>query len=76
MKTLLIHEGHQPPAALRSIVEAGSTEVTEMKRDDVPASVEADRVVVWNGRELRFEDRRLRWPEDEDELKVLLQTGG
>jgi hypothetical protein len=76
MKTLLIRGAHEPPHALRDIIEGGSTEVAEVARADQTASRDADRIVEWNGRELVFEDRRLRWPEDEDELRLLFQTGG
>jgi hypothetical protein len=80
MKTLLIRGSHVPPDGLRRIVEGGSTEVAEVARRDT-ALEEApggdfDRVVEWNGRELLLEDRRLRWPEDEDELRMLFETGG
>jgi hypothetical protein len=76
MKTLLIRDGNEPPGELRDLVQAGSTEYDEINRADVPPSIRADRVVVWNGREVTLDDRRLRWPEDEDELRVLFQTGG
>ena len=76
MKTLLIRGTHEPPGELREIVEGGSTELTEVARADEAAARDADRVVEWNGRELVLEDRRLRWPEDEDELRLLFQTGG
>jgi hypothetical protein len=76
MKTLLIRGSHPPPPEVREIVEGGSTEVAEVARADDASAHDADRVVEWNGRELLFEDRRLRWPEDEDELRLLFQTGG
>ena len=76
MKTLLIRSGGPPPRALRDIVSGGSTELTEVTSADAGRRVAADRVVEWNGRELLFEDRRLRWPEDEDELRMLFETGG
>ena len=76
MKTLLIRGSHRPPEGLRQIVEGGSTEVAEVARADVAKVRDADRIVEWNGRELVFEDRRLRWPEDEDELRMLFETGG
>jgi hypothetical protein len=76
MKTLLIRGTHEPPGELRDIVVRGSTEVAEVARaDDAPAR-DVDRVVEWTGRELVVDDRRLRWPEDEDELRLLFQTGG
>ena len=76
MKTLLIRGAHEPPQELRDIVNGGSTEVAEVARADEARGQNADRVVEWNGRELVFEDRRLRWPEDEDELRMLFETGG
>ena len=76
MRTLLIRGSHQPPADLRALVEDGSTEVVEVAAADETACRNADRVVEWNGRELLFENRRLRWPEDVDELRMLFQTGG
>lgn len=76
MKTVLIRGTHEPPGELREIVEGGSTEVAEVARADDARGFEADRVVEWNGSEVVFENRRLRWPEDEDELRLLFQTGG
>lgn len=75
MKTLLIRGTHEPPGELRQIVESGSTEVAEVARAE-EAPRDADRIVEWNGRELVMDDRRLRWPEDEDELRLLFQTTG
>jgi hypothetical protein len=76
MKTVLIRGTAAPPRELREIVEGGSTELAEvMGRDEIRAR-DADRVVEWNGRALRVGDRWLQWPEDEDELKMLFQTGG
>jgi hypothetical protein len=76
MKTLLVRGTHEPPGGLREIVEGGSTEFVEVVRAEDAMTRDADRVIEWNGRELVFEDRRLRWPEDEDELRLLFQTGG
>ena len=76
MKTLLIRAGTAPPPALRRIVEAGSTEVAEVASRSDARAQSADRLVEWTGRDLIVDDRRLRWPEDEDELKMLFQTGG
>ena len=76
MKTLLIRGTHEPPGELREIVKGGSTELAEVARADEAAMRDVDRIVEWNGRELVMEDRRLRWPEDEDELRLLFQTGG
>jgi len=77
MRTVLIRGGDEPPPELRHIVATGSTEVLEVPDDDDGrATQDADRVVTWNGRDVIVEDRRLRWPEDEDELRMLFQTGG
>ena len=76
MKTLLVRGDSDPPRELCDIVSAGSTEVDEIRSGkDVPQHG-ADRVVIWNGRDVIVDDRALRWPEDRDELKLLLQTGG
>jgi hypothetical protein len=76
MKTVLIRGTHEPPAGLRDILDGGSTELSEVARAEEARGQDADRIVEWNGRELVFEDRRLRWPEDEDELRMLFETGG
>ena len=76
MKTLLIRGDEEPPRALRDIVNAGSTEVSEVREADRMATDHADRVVIWNGRHLEVDNRRLRWPEDEDELRLYFQSAG
>jgi hypothetical protein len=76
MKTLLIRGNDEPPDELRAIIEAGSTELEERTEMSPAARDGADRVVVWNGRQLMLDDRRLRWPEDRDELRLLFQTAG
>jgi len=76
MKTLLIRGSLEPPHEVREIVERGSTEVAEVARAGDDIRRDADRVVEWNGREVIFDNRRLRWPEDEDELRMLFDTGG
>jgi hypothetical protein len=73
MRTVLIRGGDEPPSELRHIVETGSTEVLEVADDDGRATRDADRIVIWNGHDVIVEDRRLRWPEDEDELRLLFQ---
>jgi hypothetical protein len=75
MKTLLIRGTEPPPAAVREIINAGSTEVTEVNEGN-EATGFADRVVEWTGRELLIGDRCLRWPDDEDELRMYFETGG
>jgi hypothetical protein len=85
MKTLLIRgdRGGIPPK-VREIVRAGSTELKEIRIDEErdSSTLEADRVVLWNGGEieLRLDDRstllRLRWPEEEEKLRMFFQTGG
>ena len=76
MKTLLIHGAEPPPRELREIIDAGSTEVLQVREGETAASGHADRVAEWTGQELLVGDRLLRWPEDEDELRMLFQTGG
>ena len=76
MRTVLIRGGDEPPSELRRIVETGSTELLEVSGDDGRATQDADRVVIWNGHDVIVADRRLRWPEDEEELRMLFQTGG
>ena len=72
MRTVLIRGGDEPPLELCHIVGAGSNEVLEVSGDDHRATQDADRVVIWNGQDVIVEDRRLRWPEDEDELRKAL----
>ncbi len=76
MKTLLIRDGVEPPRELSDLVRAGSTEMAEMDRRDMPPVIAADRLVVWDGRHVTVGDRTMCWPEDEDELRLLFQTGG
>ena len=76
MKTLLVRGSHAVPGELRQIIEGGSTELTEVARADDARGRDIDRVVEWNGREIALDERRLQWPEDEDELRMLFQTGG
>lgn len=76
MKTLLIRGSYEPPQEVREIVERGSTEVAEVAGAGDEIRRDADRVVEWNGHEVLFENRRLRWPDDEDELRMLFDTGG
>ena len=84
MKTLLIRgEGGIPPK-VRDIVRAGSTELKEIRIDEErdSSTLEADRVVLWNGGEieLRLDETgtvmRLRWPDEEEKLRMFFQTGG
>ena len=86
MKTLLVRGQGTVPAQVREIVRAGSTEVKEVRADEErdASTLEADRVLVWNEGEIELRsasDRRegvarLRWPEDEDKLRMFFQTGG
>lgn len=76
MKTLLIRDEGEPPAEVREIVRGGSTEVTEVRRADARRVLDFDRVVEWTGREVLLEDRKLKWPEDADEMRLLFETGG
>jgi hypothetical protein len=75
MKTLLIRGVEPPPTAVREIINAGSTEVTEVN-EGTEAAGYVDRIVEWTGRELLIGDRRLRWPDDENELRMYFETGG
>jgi hypothetical protein len=75
MRTLLIHDD-APPHELRELVRAGSTEVREARRPDPAALRDVDRVVIWRDNAVTVDDRRLRWPEDRDELVMLFETGG
>ena len=76
MKTILVRGDSEPPRELREIVHNGSTEVDEVRGGAEPWQQGADRVVIWNGTNVIVDDRRLRWPEDVDELRVLLNTAG
>jgi hypothetical protein len=77
MKTLLVRGDDEPPPELRAIVHNGSTEVDEIRGGyEAWQRQTADRVVIWNGRDVIVDGRGLRWPDDLDELKLLLETGG
>jgi hypothetical protein len=83
MKTLLISGKGEPPEELRDIVRAGSTEMREMDELQPAAAAAADRVVIWRGGEVEVRgggDARgaaadcLKWPQDEDKLRLFFQT--
>ena len=86
MKTLLIRANGLVPPQVREIVRAGSTEVKEVRADEErdATTLEADRILVWDQGEMELRsghDRRdtsakLRWPQDEDKLRMFFQTGG
>jgi hypothetical protein len=77
MHTLLIVDPNSPvPMALRHIIEAGSTSVEEVPAGQGSELRRADRILIWDGGVLLFGERSLRWPGDEDEIRLLLQTGG
>jgi hypothetical protein len=86
MKTLLIRGDAPVPPEVREIVRAGSTEMKEIRADEERdvTTLEADRVVLWDGSRLEVLDgdpsagerAMLRWPEDEDKLRMFFQTGG
>ena len=76
MKILLIRDADEPPREVCDLLRAGSTQMDEMRRSDLPPVITADRIVVWDGRHVVVDDRPLRWPEDEDELRMFFQTGG
>ena len=75
MRILLVEAAGRPPETLREIVKSGSTELQETAT--LPRHVEdADRVVIWNGDHVMVDSTRLRWPDDEDELRLLFQSAG
>jgi hypothetical protein len=85
MKTLLIGSEGGPPSKVRDIVRAGSTEVVEMERLEASAAAGADRVVIWREGEVEVRGGAdvqgtaascLRWPQDEDKLRLFFQTAG
>ena len=86
MKTLLVRGQGAVPPQLKDIVRGGSTEVKEIRADEERdvTTLEADRVVVWDdgnvelrpGSGRREDGIRLKWPKDEDKLRMFFQTGG
>jgi hypothetical protein len=85
MKTLLIRGEGEPPAKVRDIVRAGSTEVRETDELKAAAASDADKVVIWRGGEMEVcgpgdagtaAADHLKWPEDEDKLRMYFETGG
>jgi hypothetical protein len=86
MKTLLVRGQGTVPPQVREIVRAGSTEMKEVRADEErdASTLEADRVLVWNEGEIELRSgsdgregvARLRWPQDEDKLRMFFQTGG
>jgi hypothetical protein len=86
MKTMLIRGDSPVPPRIREIVRAGSTEMKEVRADEErdATTLEADRVVIWDRGEIEIRsahDRReaatkLRWPQDEDKLRMFFQTAG
>ena len=86
MKTLLVRADGTVPPKVRDIVRAGSTELKEVRADEErdATTLEADRVVVWNSGEIELrsaarrneQPMRLRWPQDEDKLRLFFQTIG
>jgi hypothetical protein len=83
MKTLLIRSEGVPPAEVRDIVRAGSTELREMDELNAAAAAQADRVVIWRQGEVEVRGgadiqgtaaSRLKWPQDEDKLRLFFQT--
>ena len=86
MKTLLIRGDMPVPPEVTEIVRAGSTELKEVRADEErdATTLEADRVLVWNAGNIEMHsahDRgeqpiKLRWPQDEDKLRMFFQTGG
>jgi len=86
MKTLLVQGQGGVPPRVRDIVRKGSTELKEVRADEErdASTLEADRVVVWNDGEIQLRIgsgrgegiARLRWPQDEDKLRMFFQTAG
>jgi hypothetical protein len=86
MKTLLVRGLGTVPSRVKEIVRAGSTEMKEVRADEErdATTLEADRVVVWNEGEIEIRSTaerrenvaRLKWPQDEDKLRMFFQTGG
>ena len=86
MKTLLIRGDGPLPPQVREIVRAGSTELKEVRSDEVrdPSTFEPDRVVIVDrdqievrgGHDRRESPTKLRWPQDEEKLRMFFQTGG
>jgi hypothetical protein len=85
MKTLLIRSEGEPPSMVRDIVRAGSTEVREMDELKAEAAADADRVVIWRQGEVEVRGGAdvsgtagscLKWPQEEDKLRMFFQTGG
>jgi len=83
MKTLLIRSEGEPPPKVREIVRAGSTELREMDELKAEAAAEADRVVIWREGEVEVRGGAdvkgtaascLKWPQDEDKLRLFFQT--
>jgi len=83
MKTLLISDKGEAPEELREIVRAGSTEMREMDELKPDMATDADRVVIWRGGEVEVRGGgdargaaadRLKWPQDEDKLRLFFQT--
>lgn len=84
MRTLLIRGDGEVPPRVREILRAGSTEVKEIRADEVrDRTAHIDRVVYWNRGEIELRDdtpgtpaTRLRWPQEEEKLRLLFQTAG
>jgi hypothetical protein len=83
MKTLLIHSDGEPPPKVREIVRAGSTELEEMDELRADAAAAADRVVIWRQGEVEVRGGAdvegtagscLKWPQEEDKLRLFFQT--
>jgi hypothetical protein len=83
MKTLLIRSEGEPPAEVRDIVRAGSTELREMDELRADAAAEADRVVIWREGEVEVRGGAdvqgtaascVKWPQEKDKLRMFFQT--
>jgi hypothetical protein len=86
MRTLLVRKDTAVPAKVRDIIRKGSTELKEVRADEERdvSTLEADRVVFWSEgqielcatRERGGNVTKLKWPQDEDKLRMFFQTGG
>jgi hypothetical protein len=85
MKTLLVRGEGTVPRTVRDIIRKGSTELKEVRADEErdASTLEADRVVLWRDGAIELSSTRerggnvtkLRWPQDEDKLRIFFQTG-
>src|SRR5262245_16183414 len=76
MHTLLVVVSTSPvPPSLQRIIEEGSSSV-EVASERPKSKPAADRVLVWTGTVLDVGGQLLLWPDDESEMRMLLQAAG